>query len=124
LKRDSHQRSEDAAAGLAATNFDEEEEEEQEGSSNSSSVGKTTAADRDRDINNNNNNNPSAAQSWALAVREEDEEDAAAAATQGMNVQSLQQHNPAHAGPSDPDNHLHLHGIYSSIYALPASRED
>ncbi|KAH9569663.1 hypothetical protein CY35_02G002400 [Sphagnum magellanicum] len=26
-----------------------------------------------------------------------------------MNVQSLQQHNPAHAGPSDPDNHLHLH---------------
>jgi hypothetical protein len=123
LKRDSHQRSEDAAAGLAATNFDEEEEEEQEGSSNSSSVGKTTAADRDRDINNNNNN-PSAAQSWALAVREEDEEDAAAAATQGMNVQSLQQHNPAHAGPSDPDNHLHLHGIYSSIYALPASRED
>jgi hypothetical protein len=123
LKRDSHQRSEDAAAGLAATNFDEEEEEEQEGSSNSSSVGKTTAADRDRDINKNNNN-PSAAQSWALAVREEDEEDAAAAATQGMNVQSLQQHNPAHAGPSDPDNHLHLHGIYSSIYALPASRED
>jgi hypothetical protein len=120
LKRESHQRSEDAAAGLAATNFDEEEEEEQEGSSNSSSVGKTTAADRDRD-RDNNNNNPSAAQSWALAVREEDEEDAAAAATQGMNVQSLQQHNPAHAGPFDPDNHLHLHGIYSSIYALPAS---
>ncbi|CAM6034382.1 unnamed protein product, partial [Sphagnum compactum] len=30
-----------------------------------------------------------------------------------MNVQSLQQHNPAtasaHVGPSEPDNHLHLH---------------
>jgi LRP1 type putative zinc finger protein len=39
-------------------------------------------------------------------------------ATQGMNVQSLQQHNPAtasvHVGPSEPDNHLHLHELWGA----------
>ncbi len=112
LKREVHRSSEDpaaAAAGLRGTNFDQQQEEEEEGSSNSGSVGKGTRG-----------NHPSSSvvqqqqQSWALAVREVDE-----GATQGMNVQSLQQHNPAtasvHVGPSEPDNHLHLHGMNSTL---------
>jgi hypothetical protein len=111
LKREVHRSSEDpaaAAAGLRGTNFDQRQEEEEEGSSNSGSVGKGTRG-----------NHPSSSvvqqqQSWALAVREVDE-----GATQGMNVQSLQQHNPAtasvHVGPSEPDNHLHLHGMNSTL---------
>ncbi len=111
LKREVHRSSEDpaaAAAGLRGTNFDQQQEEEEEGSSNSGSVGKGTRG-----------NHPSSSvvqqqQSWALAVREVEE-----GATQGMNVQSLQQHNPAtasaHVGPSEPDNHLHLHGMNSTL---------
>ncbi len=113
LKREVHRSSEDpaSAAGLRGTNFDQQEEEEEEGSSNSGSVGKGTRG-----------NHPSSSvvqqqQSWALAVREVDE-----GATQGMNVQSLQQHNPAtasvHVGPSEPDNHLHLHGMNSTLSCL------
>jgi LRP1 type putative zinc finger protein len=104
---------------LAAVNFDEEEEEEaEEGSSNSGSggLGKQQGTAR--------NNHPSSIgqQGWPLSHRqqqqhqeeeeEEGEEDAATTTTQGMNVQSLQQHNPSHGvvvAPPEPDNHLHLH---------------
>jgi hypothetical protein len=110
---------------LAAVNFDEEEEEEaEEGSSNSGSggVGKQQGTAR--------NNHPSSLgqQGWPLSVRqqqqhqeeeeEEGEEDVATTTTQGMNVQSLQQHNPSHGvvvAPPETDNHLHLHGTLSSL---------
>jgi len=109
---------------LAAVNFDEEEEEEaEEGSSNSGSggVGKQQGTAR--------NNHPSSIgqQGWPLSVRqqqqhqeeeEEEGEEDVATTTQGMNVQSLQQHNPSHGvvvAPPEPDNHLHLHGTLSSL---------
>jgi hypothetical protein len=43
-------------------------------------------------------------------------------ATHGMNVQSLHQHNHAtasvHVGPSEPDNHLHLHHMNSTLSCM------